>query len=76
MTVSIEELTAAAVALPARAKAELAARVAASIASDTPPRIKLLQMEEVLKRRADVLSGNVQGVSSQQVRDEIASLLK
>jgi hypothetical protein len=76
MTVSIEEITAAALALPADARAELAARVAASIASGISPRIRQLQMEEVQKRRAEVLSGKVQGVSSQQVRDEIASLLK
>jgi hypothetical protein len=76
MTVSIEEITAAALALPAEARAELADRVAASIASGIPPRIRQLQMEEVQKRRAEVLSGKVQGVSSQQVRDEIASLLK
>lgn len=76
MTVSIEEITAAALALPAEARAELADRVAASIASGIPPHIRQLQMEEVQKRRAEVLSGKVQGVSSQQVRDEIASLLK
>jgi len=76
MTVSIEEITAAAWALPADARAELADRVAASIASGISPRIRQLQMEEVQKRRAEVLSGKVQGVSSQQVRDEIASLLK
>lgn len=76
MTVSIEEITAAALALPADARAELADRVAASIASGISPRIRQLQMEEVQKRRAEVLSGKVQGVSSQQVRDEIASLLK
>jgi len=76
MTITIEEITAAALALPAQARAELADRVAASMASEIPPRIKQLQVEEVLKRRAEVLSGKVQGVSSQQVRDEIASLLK
>jgi len=76
MTVSIKEITAAALALPPEARAELADRVAASIASDISPRIKKLQMEEVQRRRSEVLSGKVQGVSSKQVRDEIASLLK
>jgi putative addiction module component (TIGR02574 family) len=76
MTVSIKEITAAALALPPEARAELADRVAASIASDISPRIKKLQMEEIQRRRSEVLSGKVQGVSSKQVRDEIASLLK
>jgi hypothetical protein len=76
MTVSIDEITAAALALPAEARAELADRVAASIASGIPPHIKQLQMEEVQKRRSEVLSGKVQGIPSQQVRDEIAFLLK
>jgi putative addiction module component (TIGR02574 family) len=76
MTVSIEEITAAALALPAEARAELADRVAASIASGISPHITQLQMEEVRRRRAEVISGKVQGIPSQQVRDEIASLLK
>lgn len=76
MTSSIAEITAAALALPSEAKAELIDRMAASIASGVPPRIRQLQMDEVRKRRLEVLSGKVQGVPSQQVRDEIASLLK
>jgi hypothetical protein len=43
---------------------------------DIPPHIIQLQMEEVRKRRSEVRSGKVQGIPSQQVRDEIASLLK
>ena len=76
MTVSIDEITAAALALPAEARAELADRMAASIASGISPHVRRAQLEEVQKRRTEVLSGEVQGVSSQQVRDGIASLLK
>jgi len=76
MTVSIDEITAAALALPVEARAELADRMAASLISDIPLHVKELQVKEVRKRRAEVLSGNVQGIPSQQVRDEIASLLK
>jgi len=76
MTVSIEEITAAALALPAEARAELADRLAASMASGIAPRITQLQLDEVQKRRAEVLTGRAQGIPSQQVRDEIAALLK
>jgi len=38
--------------------------------------VKSLQLEEVRLRRSEVLSGKVEGIPSQQVRDEIASLLK
>ena len=72
MIVSIDEITAAALALPAEARAELADRMAASIASGISPHVRRAQLEEVQKRRTEVLSGEVQGVSSQQVRDGIA----
>jgi len=76
MTTASDDITAAALALPVEAKAELIERVAASIAASVDPRIKRAQLDEVRRRRAAILSGRVQGVSSQQVRDEIAALLK
>lgn len=76
MNTTFDELTAAAMALPAEAKSELLDRVAASIAAEVEPKIRQLQLDEVRRRRAEVLSGVVQGVSSRQVRDEIAALLK
>ena len=76
MKASADQVTAAALALPAEAKAELLDRVAASMAAGVDPRIKRLQLDEVRRRRAELLSGRVQGVSSQQVRDEVAALLK
>ncbi len=76
MNASADEITAAALALPTDAKAELIDRVAASIAATVEPRIKRLQLEEVRRRRAELLSGRVPGVSSQQVRDEVAALLR
>ena len=76
MNASADEITAAALALPADAKAELIDRVAASIAASVDPRIKRLQFDEVRRRRAELLSGRVQGVTSQQVRDEVAALLR
>ncbi len=76
MNASSNEITAAVLALSSEAKAELLDLVAASLATNVEPRIKQLQLAEIRRRRADVLSGRVQGVSSQQVRDEIAALLK
>jgi hypothetical protein len=76
MNTTFDELTAAAMALPVEAKAELLDRVAASIAAGVEPKVRQLQLGEVRRRRAEVLSGSVQGVSSKQVRDEIGALLK
>jgi hypothetical protein len=76
MNTTFDELTAAAMALPIEAKAELLDRVAASIAAGVEPKVRQLQLDEVRRRRAEAISGSVDGVSSQQVREEIAALLK
>jgi hypothetical protein len=76
MIATVEEITAAELSLPPEEKARLLDRVAASIAVELDPRIKRMQLDEVRQRRAQVLSGQAHGVASQQVRDEIAALLK
>ena len=76
MNATADEITAAALALPTDAKAELLDRVAASITASVDPLVRRLQLDEVRRRRAELLAGQVQGVSSQQVRDEVAALLR
>ena len=76
MNATADEITAAALALPTDAKAELLDRVAASITASVDPLVRRLQLDEVRRRRAELLAGQVQGVSSQQVRDEVATLLR
>ncbi len=76
MSLTAEEITAAALALPVEARAQLAERMAASLAANVPVGIREAQLAAVHQRRAEVRTGKVSMISSQQVRDEIAALLK
>lgn len=75
MPSSFAELSDAVLALPTDAKAELADKLIASLAGDVPAEIHDAQMSEVMRRRAEVLSGKVQLIPGEVVERSIQQLL-
>ncbi|MSU23351.1 MAG: acyl-protein synthetase [Opitutus sp.] len=75
MPSSFAELSEAVLALPTETKADLADKLIASLAADVPAEIHEAQMTEVMRRRAEVLSGKVQLISGDVVERSIQRLL-
>jgi putative addiction module component (TIGR02574 family) len=73
---TLNEITKAALALPADEKEALAEKIVRSLAVETPPDIKRKQLAEVMRRREEVLSGKVKGISGKQALREVQELLK
>jgi len=73
---NLNEITKAALALPADEKEALAEKIVRSLAVQTPPSVKRKQLAEVMRRREEVLSGKVKGVSAEEVMREIQEMLK
>ncbi len=74
MKATLNEITNAALALPADEKAMLAEKIVRSLVVDTPPSVKRKQLAEVMRRREEVLSGKTKGVGAEEVVREIQAL--
>ena len=75
MPSTLAELSDAVLALPTEAKAQLADKLLASLAGEVPAEVHDAQVTEVMRRRAEVLSGKVQLVSGEVVERNIQRLL-
>lgn len=73
---TLPEITKAALALSDDEKVELAEKVVRSLVSHVPPAVKQQQLAEVMRRREDILSGKIEGVSAEQVIREIQDLVR
>ena len=70
----LDEVAKNALALPVNDQELLAEKLVGSLVSRVPAAIKKQQLAEVMQRRADVLSGKVQGIQPAQVVREIQAL--
>lgn len=75
MPPTLAELSDAVLALPIEAKADLADKLIASLGGEVPAEIHDAQMNEVMRRRADVLSGRVKLIPGDVVERDIQRLL-
>jgi putative addiction module component (TIGR02574 family) len=76
MKATLDEVAKDALALPANEQEVLAEKLVGSLVSHVPAAVKKQQLSEVMRRRADVLSGKAKGVSAEQVVREIQTLVQ
>ena len=75
MRTKLQAVTKEALALPAGDQAMLAEKIVRSLVTHVPAGVKRKHLAEVMRRRSEVLSGKVKGVSAAQVIKEIEALL-
>ena len=75
MKATFDEVTEAALRLPADDKAILAEKIVQSLVAEVSPEVKRKQLAEVLRRRQEILAGTAKGVSLAQVVQEIQALV-
>lgn len=76
MKATLDEVTKEALALPSGEQEVLAEKLVGHVVSHVPAAVKRQQMTEVMRRREEVLSGKVAGVSAEQVFQEIQALVR
>lgn len=70
----LDEVTKYALSLSADDQEVLAEKLVGPLVSNVPATVKKQQLAEVMRRRADVLSGKIQGVDAARVVREIQAL--
>ncbi len=75
MKAVLEDVTKKALALPADDQERLAEKLVSNVVAHVPAAVKRQQIAEVIRRREEILSGRIEGVSIAQVLHEIQSLL-
>lgn len=75
MSLTLKQLTAAALQLPIESRALLADRLVESLDSAELDEIHRLWSAEAIRRRDEVRSGRVQAVPGEQVLDEVRRLV-
>jgi len=75
MQSSIAEVTQAAFSLPPEAQEQLAEQLMANVIQSANPVVRRAQLDEVQRRRAEVLSGTVKTIPLSQVKSEVQELL-
>ncbi|MSU51515.1 MAG: hypothetical protein EXS37_20905 [Opitutus sp.] len=75
MPPTLAELSDAVLSLPIEARADLADKLISSLGGEVPDEIHDAQMSEVMRRRADVISGRVQLIPGEVVERNIQRLL-
>lgn len=75
MAMNLEQISDAALALPAEARAALLDRLQASLFDHVPPEVKEAQIREVLRRREEVFAGKVRLIPGEEVEREARQLL-
>jgi putative addiction module component (TIGR02574 family) len=76
MKSSLDQVAKDALALPANDQEVLAEKLVGSLVAHVPSEIKRLQLTEVMRRRAEIVSGRLEGVSAEQVVREIQALVR
>ncbi|HXD32062.1 MAG TPA: addiction module protein [Pyrinomonadaceae bacterium] len=75
MSLTLDQITEAALKLPASAKASLADKLVESLELEEPDEIQRLWSKEAIRRRDDIRSGRVSAVPGQEVLDEVRRLV-
>ncbi len=75
MSLTLEEIEAEALQLPADSRAELAERLLESLTSVPDPRVEREWLEEAQRRRQDLLSGKVEGIPADEVFKRVGAKL-
>jgi len=76
MKATLDEVAKDALALSANEQEVLAEKLVGSLVSQVPTAVKQQQLAEIMRRRTEVLSGQVKGVSAEQVVREIQALVQ
>lgn len=76
MKAKLDEVAKDAMALPVDDQEVLAEKLIGNLVSRVPAELKKRQLTEVMRRRADILSGKVQGIEAAQVVREIQALFE
>ncbi len=75
MSLTFDQITEAAMKLPADSKALLADKVVESLESEDPDEIQRLWSAEAIRRRDEVRSGQVQPIPGEEVLKEVRRLV-
>ena len=75
MPLTLEQITDAAMKLPADSKISLAEKLVESLAADEPAEIERLWSAEAVRRRDEVRSGRVKANSGEEVLEEVRRLV-
>ncbi|HJZ78731.1 MAG TPA: addiction module protein [Pyrinomonadaceae bacterium] len=75
MSLTLDQITDAALELPADSKISLAEKLVESLASDQPAEIERLWSAEAVRRRDEVRSGRVKAIPGAEVLEEVRSLV-
>ena len=75
MPLTLEQITDAALQLPADSRISLAEKLVESLAADEPDEIERLWSAEAVRRRDEVRSGRVKAISGEEVLEEVRRLV-
>jgi len=75
MPLTLEQITDAALQLPADSRISLAEKLVESLAADEPDEIERLWSAEAVRRRDEVRSGRVKANSGEEVLEEVRRLV-
>ena len=75
MPMTLEQLTAEAMQLPAESRVLLADRIVESLASIELDEVQRLWTAETIRRRDEIRSGQVESIPGEQVLDEVRRLV-
>jgi putative addiction module component (TIGR02574 family) len=75
MPLTLEQITDAAMDLPADSKLSLVEKLVESLATDEPAEIERLWSSEAVRRRDEVRSGRVKAISGKEVLEEARRLV-
>lgn len=75
MPLTLEQITNAAMQLPADSRISLAEKLVESLAADEPDEIERLWSAEAVRRRDEVRSGRVKAISGEEVLEEVRRLV-
>jgi putative addiction module component (TIGR02574 family) len=75
MSLTLDQITDAAMKLPADSKISLAEKLLESLASQEPNEIERLWSTEAVRRRDEVRSTRVKAIPGEEVRDEVRRLV-
>ena len=76
MKARLDEVAKSALSLPVGDQEVLAEKLVGNLVSRVPVELKKRQLTEVMRRRADILSGKVPGIEAAQVVREIQALFE
>ena len=75
MSLTLEQITDAAMKLPADSKISLAEKLMESLAIGEPTEIERLWSAEAIRRRDELRSGSVKAIPGQEVLEEVRRLV-